>query len=374
MMFLQWAVPGSLVPLYSIRLQHDLGFSAVETGLCSATQAAAGVVSSLLGGQIADRWLSAEKTMAICAALAGIDLCILAELRDPVWVFFTSLAFWIVTGPMLLHGTTISFAHLSRPSQQFGPVRLWGTVGWVVISWLIGVWSGDPLHLGAAVAFALAGYALTLPPTPPQHPAEAGKQFAPLEAIALLRRPSFAIYCVCVLGASMTFPFTTQTTPLLLKDLGVSKEWVTRALTLSQTTEVLGLAVLPALLFHLGVRGTMVLGLGAWLMAMCILTVGRPLELVLASMGLNGVYVTGFLIAGQVYVNSLADEDFRASVQGLISCFGAFGTLTGNLLAGWLREWTNGDLPPTFGIAAGITASMLLLFTTAFRQPSAATE
>ncbi|MFO0879219.1 MAG: MFS transporter [Gemmataceae bacterium] len=368
MMFLQWAVPGTLVPLYSIRLQHDLGFSPALTGMCCATQAAAGVVSSLIAGQVADRYLSAEKSMSICAVLAGIDLCVLASLREPVGVFLATLFFWIVTGPMLLYGTTISFHHLPEPNRQFGPIRMWGTVGWMVIGWVMATWTGDPLHLGAAVAFLIAGYALTLPHTPPRRPTESSKRFAPLEAVSLLRLPAFSIYCICMFGACITFPFTTQNTPLLLRELGISVPWVTPTLTLAQTTEVVGLALLPALFFHLGVRGTMLLGLGAWLVAMCVLSVGKPLELVLASMGLNGLYITGFMVAGQVFVNSLAEGDFRASVQGLLGCINGIGTLVGNLLAGWLREWTEGRLPPTFAVAAGITATSLVLFLIAFQH------
>ena len=83
LMFLQWAVPGALVPLYSIRLE-SLGFDRLTTGVCCATQAVAAVVSSLVAGQVADRWLCAEKAMAVCAALAGLDLWLLAGLTEPV--------------------------------------------------------------------------------------------------------------------------------------------------------------------------------------------------------------------------------------------------------------------------------------------------
>ena len=127
-----------------------------------------------------------------------------------------------------------------------------------------------------------------------------------------------------------------------------------------------------ALLVRLGVRGTMVLGLTAWLAAMCVLAVGRPFELVVASLGLNGMYVTGFLIAGQVYVNELAAGDLRASAQGLLSCVCAVGLLAGNLLAGWLRQWAQGDVPATFTVAAAITAVMLVVLVTGFRQTEGA--
>ena len=396
LMFLQWAVPGSLLPLYSVRL-NALGFGEMATALCCATQAVAAVASSLIAGQVADRWMSAEKVMTVCAALAGADLWLLAELRQPLPLFLATLFFWMITGPMLLMGTTIAFAHLERPEKDFGAVRLWGTLGWVAIGWLVSCWlacpdwlhawlvwlrpteprpvMADAFRLGGVTAFVLAGYTLTLPPTPPQtSPAKRGGPLAPLEAIKLLRGGTFATYCACVLGACITFSFTTQTTPLLLQQLGIERHWLMRTLTLAQSTEVLCLALLPAILFRFGVRGTMLLGLLAWLCAMCVLAIGRPVELVVASLGLNGLYVTGFLITGQVYANNLAGVGLRASVQGLFSFVNGLGLLAGNLLAGWLRRWTQGELPPTFAVGAAITAVLLILFVAGFRHREAGVE
>ena len=53
----------------------------MATAICCATQAVAAVFSSLLAGQVADRWLPAEKAMAICAALTGLEDVLLPHLR-----------------------------------------------------------------------------------------------------------------------------------------------------------------------------------------------------------------------------------------------------------------------------------------------------
>jgi MFS family permease len=155
---------------------------------------------------------------------------------------------------------------------------------------------------------------------------------------------------------------------MLLRQLGIADAWVSTTLTLAQLSEVLLLFLLPRLLPRLGMRGTMGLGLLAWLTAMTILSVGRPVGLVVASLGLNGLFVTGFLIAGQVYLNSVAKGDLRASVQGLFSFINSLGQLLGNLLAGWLRRETGGELPPTFAVAALITGLMCILFLAGFRH------
>jgi predicted MFS family arabinose efflux permease len=395
LMALQWAVPGSLVPLYSLRLSR-LCFDEMTVGACCATQAVASVVSSLVAGQVADRWVSAEKAMFACACAAGACLWLLADAQQPATVFVLTLVFWLVTGPMILLGTTVALAQLSQPQRQFGPIRTWGTVGWMLTVWLLGWWlarpdwlsdardavlGGPPYlalddspRLGAVVAFALAGYVLTLPPLPPpsrRSAAGARHWLAPLQALGLLSRDrGFLVYLLCVFAVCVTFPFSTQTLPLLLQDhLGIPEARVGPTLSLAQLTEVVFLFGLPLMLRCLGTRRTMGAGLAAWLIAMTVLALGRPTYLVIASLGLHGLYITGFLIAGQVYVNALASGDLRASVQGLLSCVNGLGLLLGNFLAGWLRRASGGDLPANFAVAAAVVGAAFVLFLVGFRQP-----
>jgi hypothetical protein len=247
--------------------------------------------------------------------------------------------------------------------------------GWLIgiLAWLLPGFTGvaDAFRLGGVLAFVLAGYALTLPHTPPRR--GGGVQLlAPLAALKLLRGEAFAVYAVCVVGTCITFPFTTQNTPLLLVQRGVPREWLQPALTVAQTTEVLFLGLLPMLLLRLGVRGTMMLGLSAWTLALGVLALGRRVELLVASQALNGLYIAGFLVAGQVYANALAAGGLRASVQGLFSFVNGLGQLAGNLLAGWLRERAGGGLEQSFAVGAAITAGLLLVFVVGFRHSAPA--
>src|SRR5262249_12650713 len=155
-----------------------------------------------------------------CALLSGGLLWFLAGLTSPWAVFGISLAFWLVMGPVFTLGTALSFTHLAHPEREYGPVRMWGTVGWVVPCWLLAYWFEDPdwLHpglpclrpnppaselgdafrLGGLLAFLLGFYTLTLPHTPPQR--QRGARPAPLAALQLLRSRDFLVYCVCNWG------------------------------------------------------------------------------------------------------------------------------------------------------------------------------
>src|SRR5947209_15639585 len=129
-MFLQFAPQGAVLPVFSLHLE-ELGFTRLEIGWASATQALAALVAPLVAGQVADRWFPAQNCLVVCALLAGVVLWVLATLTSPLAVFGASLAFWLLMGPASTLGTALIFAHLPSPERNFGSVRLWGTLGWV---------------------------------------------------------------------------------------------------------------------------------------------------------------------------------------------------------------------------------------------------
>jgi MFS family permease len=373
LMFLQYAAPGAVVPIFSLRMQ-ELGFTPVEIGWLCAPQALAALVAPLVAGQVADRCLAADRCLVACSLAASVLLWVLAACTTLPAVFAATLAFWLVMTPIMTLGVALSFARLPAPEQQYGGVRLWGTVGWIVPGWLLGLWLAnserlmrgvtilrgtcpradlsDAFRLGGVLALALGVYALTLPRTPPQR--RIGSWLAPLAAMSLLRGRALAVYCLCMVGWCVTLPFATQTVPLLLDHLGVPQRWLAPALTVSQGVEVLALAVLPVFLLRFGVRGTMLLGLGAWTTGLLVLMVGWPLWLVVGIQGTQGLCICCFPVAGQVFVNGLAHGDVRVSAQGLLTVANGLGQLIGNLLAGWVRRQVGGDFALTFGVAGPV--------------------
>lgn len=391
LLFLQFAVLGAFVPLLSVHLNR-LGLTELELAGVFATPAMAALVSPLVMGQVADRWLPAERCITVCALAASGLLWLLAGLRDPPAVFAVSLAAWLVLQPALNLGTTVSLTHLSNPERQYSLVRLWGTVGWIVPGLLLFVWFSDlrwlcrplawfrpenpqselsdTLRLAALLAFVHGSYALTLPHTPPQRRAAAW--LAPVAAARLLRDRSFAVYFVCVLGAWASIPFSSQAVPLLLEALQVPLRCLSPTLTIAQAMEVIALALLPMLLLRFGVRGTMLLGLAAWVTALTVLATGPPVWLAAASLLLNGLFISFFAVAGQVFVNRKARGDIRASAQALLAFTAGAGMLGGNLVVGLVRRAVQGAFAPTFAVGAGIAAALVVVFLIGFRDDQTA--
>lgn len=381
-MFLQYAPAGAVLPLYSTYLQDQLGFGSMGIAICCATQALATIFASLVAGHVADRWMPAERLLGLCSLLAGVDLWLLAEASQPLPIFFGTLVYWLLTGPIWMLGATIGFAHLKHPERQFGPVRLWGTIGWMMAAWLVGYWFRDPewlcrlvgwlrpqrsasvradlFRIGGILSFVLMAYALTLPHTPPR-PSTDGIP-APLAALQVLRGRAFFIYALCLFGVCVTYPFGTQGTPLLLRQFDTPETDLPQLLTIAQATEIVALGLLPFFLLRLGVRRTMLLGLAAWTLGLSAQALASSRQFVAGSLMFNGLCIAGVFVAGQVFVNGRVHDGLRASVQALLTFLQGLGLLVGNLLFGALRRWAGGELQPAFAVGAVVMALLTAVF------------
>src|SRR6185369_7004995 len=99
-------------------------------------------------GQVADRWMAIEKTLAISHFIGGIALFSMAtgmELYQETLTNFQSLLWltgifacaYLPTVPLV---SALCFRHLPDPDGQFGKVRVWGTVGWMLGGLTLSLW------------------------------------------------------------------------------------------------------------------------------------------------------------------------------------------------------------------------------------------
>src|SRR6266542_3793848 len=180
---------------------------------------------------------------------------------------------WIFVGFLLVHSlfhlptisitNSIAFANLKDPQKDFGPVRLWGTIGWIAAAWpfvfilldwaqvpafgslpftdWLGKALGTPLLdpqlrsmtsyifvVAGVASLALAAFSLVLPHTPPKPAGEATERLAWLEAVKLLRYPFLAVlFVVTFFDATVHQMYFVWTGRFLEKGVGIPGNWVT---------------------------------------------------------------------------------------------------------------------------------------------------
>ncbi len=138
MMFLQYAIWGAWLPiLYPFLLGHR-GFTLEQTGLCLAAGAVGAIFGPFIAGQLADRTIATEKLLAASHLIGALLVFMLSTAESfPTFVLLSGL-YGFVYAPTLSLTNSLAFAHIADRDRDFGPVRMWGTVGWIVAGILVG--------------------------------------------------------------------------------------------------------------------------------------------------------------------------------------------------------------------------------------------
>src|SRR6185503_1358407 len=81
----------------------------------------------LIAGQIADRYLNAERALAILIFISGVLTWAMAYVTNFPQFLWLSIA------------SSIALGHLADPEKKFPLVRAWGTAGFVISATLFGM-------------------------------------------------------------------------------------------------------------------------------------------------------------------------------------------------------------------------------------------
>ncbi len=354
MFFLDIGVTAAYFPLLSVHLTKTLGFAPREVGLVFAMLPLATLVAPLIVAGVADRFLAAERAVAMVNVARAAALLLLSQAQTFPEVLVSVLLVGLATAPNSVLDFTIAFHHLRDDPHGIGRTRVFGTLGWIAVLWLGSAYferfagvtqqierTRGLLQFGAGLALVSAVYALTLPHTPPAR--SPTRVFAFLDAARLLKNREFrAVLIAAAIGAVCTqFHFVLN--PLFYSDrvtgLGLDLAATSRASSVAQFLEVGLFPLLGAAVARLGMRRVLALGMLAWPLRYAAYALGGPASFVIGMQTLHGVTVVFGQIASQVAVDRLAPADARASSQALLSATAAgAGSLLGQISCGLLLE------------------------------------
>jgi MFS family permease len=381
------AVQGAYWPLLAVHL-HDMGIQGRWRGAIFATLALGSIIMPLGAGQLVDRLLPTQRFLALAYALGAGLLAILASgaVVAPTALFAFFLVYWLVIAPTIGLSAALALRNLPRPGEQFGGVRLWGTIGWMAAGWIatgVMTWSGSTragqgtyaaFGLAATLAAVLSLYCLTLPNTPPLAVGARGAS-GPREALDMLRRPVVASFLVTAFGVCLTTPYLYQVIPPYLESRGLARPWISTVMTLGQVPEIAALAGLPWMFRRFGYRGTLAIGISAYGIRYASLALDPPLWVAIAGIPLQGVGVACFTVAGQVFFDAQAPPHRRAGAQALLMVFSSgIGSLLGSLLAGEILNVFPGRYPLLFLVPCLLNFGLLAFFWPTFRSNPAIPE
>lgn len=392
MMFLQYFVQGSYLPIASVYVQDALGFSASQVGYFSMALALGPILTPFLFGQLVDRLFATERVLAFCHLAGGALLVALYFQRHPAVVIGLGALYSVLYVPTMMLTNSLSFHHLKNADREFPLIRLWGTIGfvapawWIEMVWLRGM-EGQELNQARGLAFLLAGaaslllgaYCLTLPHTPPA--AQKQRDFAPLEVLRSFfsqRRLLVLLVVSLLIGVAHQFFFVWNSP--FLKDILRSGAWAgaaeQRIASIGQICEVAVMAGLGLAIVRLGFKTVMTIGIFAYLTRCLIFSLVFGLELPFAAriglagagQALHGFCFGCFLATAFMYLDNVISKDLRGSMQTLYgTTVLGLGFFLGGYVGGWVGELftTPADgttLRETLGL---VSRAGLVSFTTA---------
>jgi nucleoside transporter len=367
MMFLQYALWGAWLPVTARYLsatisEGGLGFTGSEIGMILGLAGSIGAIAApFIAGQIADRYFSTERVLAILVTAGGAVKWITAyQTEYGAWLIL-SILYSVLYMPTLALSNSITFSHIDDQENNFPKIRVWGTIGWIVASWVFPmIWLQQNLHfqwmppfiVGSEVAnvtsrladalkfsglisLSYGAFCFLLPHTPPKR--NAVEKLAFKKAFELFKEASFTILVVASLAVSIIHQIYFLQTGPFLSHIGILDSQIGPAMTIGQFAEIITMAYLGFFLKRLGFHKVISIGIAAYCVRYAIFgTESFPVWVMVISQAFHGFCYAFFFAAAYIYVDKIADEDVRHSAQ---TVFGIIILGGGPVIGGWLSGY-----------------------------------
>src|SRR5438128_1105690 len=314
MMFLQYFVWGAWYVTMGTWLGETLHFSGEQIGLAAGTTALAAMISPFFLGMVADRFLATERILAALHVLGGVVLFFASTQTTFGPFYVVLLVYTLCYMPTLALSNSLSFRQMDDPGREFPPIRVLGTIGWIVAGLFIGTLgleaTARPLQIAGAASILLGVFCLALPHTPPLETAGSKRRatlgtILGLDALKLLRERSFAVFVLGSFLVCIPLQFYYAFANLFLNELTVTN--AAGKMTLGQMSEIFFMLVMPWFFRRLGVKYMLLAGMAAWTARYALFAYGNSAELVwmlYAGILLHGICYDFFFVTGQIYVDT----------------------------------------------------------------------
>ena len=289
-----------------------------------------GTLASPIVGMFADRFLNAERVLALCDAAYALVMAGCFFVRDPALLFVLLLVACFVNMPGWSLSAAIVMANSS--SRHFPGVRVFGSLGWVcsAVFSVVGIrffgvadFDKTPWIFAAGAAAAVAGalVALLQPATPP---AAKGRKMnladaLGLRALVLFKDRRFAAFTLLLVASMVPFQWYMGYNTMYLDERHF--QYLALTQNLGQVGELGFMLVVPVLVAKLGYRKAMVVGLAALVFryacfSLSVMTGSYAFDF--GGILVHGLVFSLLIVGAQMYVDDHAPKELRNQAQGFI--------------------------------------------------------
>lgn len=402
MSFLQFFVWGAWLITIGTYCLNAKGWSFPEFGAIFSTLALASLFMPALTGIVADKWINAEKLYGILHIAYGATLFYVPQVDNPDTLFYVIFGAMICYMPTISLSNSIAYTILKREGfdvvKVFPPIRVWGTIGFIVAMWTTNLTgskeNANQFIIGGVAAILLGIFSFTLPKCPPPRSIAKNADFIEqmgLKAFKLFANYKMALFFVFSMLLGAALQLTNMYGDSFLSGFGEDPaykdsfvvKYSTIILSISQISETLFILAIPFFLKRFGIKKVMLFSMIAWVLRFGLFAYGDPslagTILIILSCIVYGMAFDFFNISGSLFVETNTDHSIRSSAQGLFMMMtNGVGAWLGSTVSGYViakyfvaanggRDWHGIWL--TFAIYALIVAVLFLILFRHKHQP-----
>ena len=421
MNFLEFAVWGA----YLTCMGNYLGVAGLGDQIAwfYAIQGIVSIFMPTLMGIIADKYIQPQRVLGLCHLLAGgfmlacwwlgMQAGFGQELEAKslfITLYTLSVAFYM---PTIALANTTAFTILKKNGldtvKDFPPIRVLGTVGFILTMWFVNCacWEDGAFSLTLAesahkfqytymqffvsglLSIVLCVYCFTLPECKlePKEGMSLAESFG-LNAFKLFKTRKMALFFIfsALLGMCLQVtngyagPFITSFKGST--DAAIASSFAANNATLltsiSQISEALCILMIPFFLKRYGIKVVMLMSMFAWVFRFGFFGLGNPampgVIMFILSCIVYGVAFDFFNVSGGIFVDQECEPSVKASAQGLFMMMtngvgATIGTLAAGEIVNHYCSWQNGFLQgdwttcwfifSTFALIVGVSFALV---------------
>jgi len=421
MNFLEFAVWGA----YLTCMGNYLGVAGLGDKIAwfYAIQGIVSIFMPTLMGIIADKYIQPQRVLGLCHLLAGgfmlacwwlgMQAGFGQELEAKslfIALYTLSVAFYM---PTIALANTTAFTILKKNGldtvKDFPPIRVLGTVGFILTMWFVNCacWEDGAFSLTLAesahkfqytymqffvsglLSMVLCVYCFTLPECKlePKEGMSLAESFG-LNAFKLFKTKKMALFFIfsALLGMCLQVtngyagPFITSFKGST--DTAIASSFAANNATLltsiSQISEALCILMIPFFLKRYGIKVVMLMSMFAWVFRFGFFGLGNPampgVIMFILSCIVYGVAFDFFNVSGGIFVDQECEPSVKASAQGLFMMMtngvgATIGTLAAGEIVNHYCSWQNGFLQgdwttcwfifSTFALIVGVSFALV---------------
>jgi PPP family 3-phenylpropionic acid transporter len=329
---------GAYMPFITLYFER-LGLSGLEIGTLAAIPLAVSSATALAWGAAADALRRHRLVLGI--ALLGCPAAVLLIARTGGYADLALLvaAYAVFNSPIvpLLDSAALEVAEAS--GREYGSLRVWGTIGWTISTWLVGALIQD--HGTRAMFYVFAGVMALTFVASLAGPARIRLLRSSLGhgLRRLLLRADVACFLLAIFLLSTTTAAVTAFFSIYLDGLGASEGMIGLAWMVSSLSEIPVMLGAAWLRRRVGTRGLLVMGFTVYALRWLLFSVITDPTWALLPQLLHGFSFGAFWVGGVTYMSERAPEGLGTTAQAVFStvCYG-LAAIVGSLGGGYLYD------------------------------------